>query len=320
MNRVKSGAGSGGKTLGSRLSLLKTAVWKNRMVYTLILPGLLWYIVFTYLPMGGLSLAFKTYKANLGIWASPWVGLENFRFVFRDPAFMDSVWRTLFINIGRMVFEFPFPVLLAVMINEVRLGRSKKILQSVFTFPHFLSWIVLSGVLTNILAHDGLVNNLMAVFGMEKFSFLGSELFFQPLLYITASWKGAGWNAIIYMAAITGIDLEQYEAAEIDGASRLRKIFYITLPNIAPTIVVMFILASGRLMTQGFDQVFNLSNPAVQSVAETLDMYIYRITFQSAPDFGFSMAVSLFRSIINMILLIMADRGAKMMGGDGLFA
>lgn len=293
-------------------------IWKHRMIYTLLLPGLIWYIVFAYGPMGGLQLAFKTYKAGLGIWGSPWVGLKNYERVFSDPEFFAAVGRTLFINIGRLVFQFPFPIILALLLNEIRSLRFKKTLQTIFTFPHFLSWIIVASVLTNILSLNGLLNNLLSVLGLERISFLGSPVIFQPMLYITETWKSAGWGAIVYLAAIAGVDMDQYEAAEIDGATRWRKTTSITLPNIAPTIVVMFILAVGAVMSTGFDQIFNLTNVSVRDVSETLDMYIYRITFQGPTDFSFSMAVSLFRSTINMVLLLMADRVAKLFGGDGL--
>lgn len=303
-----------------KIKKLGSGIWKHKGIYGLLIPGILWYLIFAYIPMGGLSLAFKTYKANLGIWHSPWAGLTNYEHVFRDPTFWASVKRTLVINAGRLLITFPFPILLSLMINELRVGRYKKVMQSIFTFPHFLSWVIVASIITNVLSYDGLVNSLLDLLGLETVNFLGSSKRFRPLLYITDIWKSSGWSAIIYMAAISGIDVEQYEAAEIDGASRFQRMLHITLPSILPTIVVMFILATGNIMTAGFDQVFNLSNAAVKDVAETLDMYIYRVTFQSVPDFSFSMAISLFKSIINMILLLLADRGAKLMGGTGLFA
>lgn len=303
----------------SRFYKTMRAVWKRRAIYTLMIPGLVWYLLFAYFPMGGLSLAFKEYKANLGIWMSPWIGMENFHYVFRDPAFLSAVWRTIVINFGRMLFEFPFPVLLALLLNELRMPKFKKIAQCIFTFPHFLSWVVLSAVLSNFLAYDGMVNSIVTLCGGEAINFLGSEKMFQPMLYLTNVWKQGGWNVIVYLAAISGIDQDQYEAAEIDGATRWQRMLYITLPNLMGTVTVMFILQMGNLMTAGFDQIFNLNNPAVQRVSETLDMYIYRISFQGAADFGFSTAVSLFRSIINMILLVCADRGSKLLGGSGLF-
>lgn len=289
------------------------------MVYTLLLPGLIWLLLFAYLPMGGLSLAFKDYKANLGIWGSPWVGFENFKYVFRDPAFLDALWRTLYINIIKLFIQFPFPILLALMLNELRMKRTKKVFQTVLTFPHFLSWIIVSGVVINVLAYDGLVNSALALLGLPTINFLGSESTFVPMLLLTDIWKSTGWGAIIYLAAISGIDQDQFESAQIDGASRMQQVFRITLPNIMPTVTVMFILSVGGLMSSGFDQIFNLANAATKNVSEVLDVYIYRITFQSSTDFSFSTAVSLFRSLVNMILLLAADRVAKMLGGDGLF-
>ena len=280
----------------------RIALEKER--YILILPGLVWYAIFAYIPIFGLTLAFRKYMAKLGMFGSPWIGLKNFQNVFADPAFFASIVTTLRINAGRLIFVFPFPILFAIMINEVRLGKPKKILQSIYTFPNFLSWVIVASIMINILGQRGLVNSVMGA------------LF--PVIYLTDIWKTAGWSAIIYMASISGIDVEQYEAAEIDGASRLQRIWYITLPGIKSTILVLFILAVGNLMSGGFDQIFNLSNSATIKVAETLDMYIYRITFRGSVDFGFSSAVALFRSVINMLLLIFADRVSKAVGGSGL--
>ncbi|MGN7359920.1 ABC transporter permease [Paenibacillus sp. SAF-054] len=294
-------------------------IWKHRMTYTLLIPGLIWLILFAYLPMGGLSLAFKHYKANEGIWGSPWVGFENFKYVFRDPTFAQAVWRTLYINIIKLVITFPFPILLALLLNELRMKKTKKLFQTVFTFPQFLSWIIVSGIVINVLSYDGLLNSALQLFGLPTINFLGSEKMFLPMLILTDVWKSTGWGAIIFLAAISGIDQDQYESAQIDGASRMQQIFKVTLPNILPTVTVMFILNVGGLMSAGFDQIFNLANAATQNVSQVLDVYIYRITFQSSTDFSFSTAVSLFRSLVNMILLLAADRVAKLMGGDGLF-
>lgn len=293
-------------------------IWKYKGIYILLIPALTWYLLFSYVPMGGLSLAFKTYKANLGIWGSPFCGMKNFNKVFHDPRFLQSVIITFKINGGRLLITFPFSIVLALLMNEIRLGKSKKIFQWIFTFPHFLSWVVIASIVTNVLAYDGMVNSVVKCFGGEYFKFLGNEKFFVPMVYITEIWKTAGWNSIIYMAAIAGIDMEQYEAADIDGATRMQKMIRITLPSIAPTIMIMFILATGNLMTTGFNQIFNLSNAAVQDVSRTLDMYIYNATFKSVPDFGYSTAMSLFRSIVNLILLVFANTFSKKMGGSGL--
>lgn len=302
----------------SSIRNLAKNIWKNRMIYSLLLPGLVWYIIFAYGPMGGLTLAFKTYKASKGIWGSPWCGFENYIYVFRDPSFLASVWKTLYINIGRVLAGFCAPIILALMINEIQSHRFKRVVQTVATFPQFLSWVVVSSVMINFFGYNGPVNSLIAMLSGRTINFLGNGKIFIPMLYITEIWKTTGWYAIIYLAAIAGINPEQYEASKIDGATRIQNILYVTLPNIMPTISIMLILTIGNLMSAGFDQVFNLSNAAVRDVSEILDMYIYRITFQSAPDFSFSTAVSLFRAVINMILLLTADRAAKLMGGEGL--
>ena len=302
-----------------RVNRLGRKIWKNRAIYGLMLPGLVWLVIFAYGPMSGLLLAFKTYSAKGGIWGSPWCGLENFRYVFRDAAFFRSVFTTLKINIGRLLIQFPAPILLALLLNECVLKRYKKLAQTIFTFPHFLSWVIVASLVTNTLSMDGLINNLLAALGLEKVNFLGSSRLFVPILYITKNWKSAGWSAIIYLAALSGIDVDQYEAAKLDGANRWQTMLHVTLPNLKPTIIVMLVLSIGNLMTGGFDQIFNLSNPAVEEVSEILDMYIYRVTFGSVPDFGFSMAISLFRSLVNCVFLIVADKGSKKLGGSGLF-
>ena len=288
-------------------------------IYVIILMPLIWYFIFSYMPMAGLQLAFKKYMPRRGIWGSPFTGLTNFKNVFVDPAFMRSVWRTLSVNILRLVFVFPVPVMLALLLNELGGKRYKSILQTIMTFPNFLSWVIVSSILTTVLSADGLVNSFLRVLGISSVNFLGSEALFQPMVYLTDIWKSSGWSMIVYLAAISGIDQDQYEAAKLDGASRWQMLIHITLPNLMPTIIIMFILATGNLMSAGFDQIFNLSNSATKNVAEILDMYIYRITFQSAPDYGLSTAISLMRSVVNMVLLLLADRGSKLMGGNGLF-
>ena len=242
-------------------------IWKNKAIYLIMLPGIIWFIVFSYGPMSGLQLAFKTYSMKQGIWGSPWCGLENFQYVFRDPAFLKSVGTTLWINAGRLIFQFPIPIILALLMNELRMKRYKKIVQTVLTFPQFLSWVIVASIAINVLSYDGLLNSLILSFGGETVNFTGNAKLFQPLLYITE----------------------------------------------------MFVLQMGNMMSGGFDQIFNLSNPAVKDVSEILDMYIYNISFGSTPAFSFSTAVSFFRSVVNCIFLVAADRGAKALGGSGLF-
>ena len=306
------------KTLDGQRRSLWVEIFKNKEIYLLALPAVIWYAVFCYMPMGGLTLAFKSFKANLGIWGSPWNGLTNFESLFRDPAFGRSVGVTLWINAVELVLCFPAPILLALMLNELRMGRYKKVLQTVYTFPHFLSWVIIASIVKNLLSIDGVVNGLMANLGMEKVSFLGNKNLFRPLIYITEIWKEAGWSSIIYLAAISGVDQQLYEVAEIDGASRLQRVLHITLPSIFPTIAVMLILQMGGIMGGHFDQIYNLQNDIIASSAATLNLYIYRITFQRTPNYGFSTAVSLFCSVINMALLLSTNKIAERFGGVGL--
>lgn len=288
-------------------------------VYLIMLPAIIWYIMFSYVPMAGLSLAFKTYKAKMGIWGSPWAGFKHFERLFQDPKFFDAVLRTLKINGGRLILTFPFAIILALLLNELRMGKFKKFLQVTFTFPHFLSWVIIASIVTNVLSYRGLVNGAIELCGGEYVNFIGNSKLFVPLVYITEVWKGAGWSAIIYMAAIAGIDQEQFEAADIDGASRWDKLWRITVPSILPTITIMFILAAGNVMTKGFDQVFNMDNAAVHKVSQTLDMYIYNVTFNAKKtDFGYSTALSLFRSVVNLIFLVVTNTISKKLGGNGL--
>jgi len=302
-----------------RYKQLLVEMWKYRGIYVILLPVILWYILFQYVPMAGLQLAFKDYKVNMGIWGSPWVGFKHFNRLFSNPNFFSSVLLTLRINVGRLFITFPFPILLALLLNELRLNKYKRILQTIYTFPNFLSWVVIAGITINVLSYDGFVNNLIRSFGGNAVSFIGNEKLFIPLVFATEVWKSAGWSSIIYLAAMAGIDPGLYEASEIDGASRIQKIIHITLPGILPTITVMFILATGNIMNKGFDQVFNLQNPAVKNVSEILDVYIYNITFRATPNFGYSTAVSLFRSVVNLLFLIISNTASKWLTGNGLF-
>lgn len=293
-------------------------ILQNKEIYLLALPAVIWYVVFCYGPMGGLTLAFKSFKAKLGIWGSPWVGMKNFESLFRDSSFFNAVGITLWINVVELLLCFPMPILIAIMLNELRMGRYKKILQTVFTFPHFLSWVIVGSIIKNLLSVDGVLNGILANLGMQQVVFLGDRELFRPLLYITEVWKEAGWSSIIYLAAISGIEQQQYEAAEIDGASRMQRILYITLPSLLPTVAVMLILQMGGIMGGHFDQIYNLQNDIIAPAAETLNLYIYRITFKRTPNYGFSTAVSLFCSVVSMVLLLGTNKLAERFGGTGL--
>lgn len=292
---------------------------KNRFVYLLLLPGITFYVIFNYIPMYGITLAFKSFMFNKGILGSPWSGLDNFRYVFVEADFWRAVRNTLIISFGKIIVGFPAPILLALLINEVWEGKFKRVLQTIFTFPNFLSWIIVSGFIVNLASDTGMINNLLGVLGFERHAFLGEAGLFRPLLILSDIWKSAGWSCIIYLAAITGIDASLYEAGEIDGAGRLQRMWHITLPGIRSTAVLLLLLSVGNVMNAGFDQVFNLYNAMVYNVGDIIDTYLYRITFQAPPEFGVSVAVGLFKSVINFLLLVAADRMAKALGSRGIF-
>ncbi len=300
-------------------SPLVRSIIRSRYIYLLLLPAVAWYAIFCYGPMYGIQLAFKEFMYNKGIWGSPFVGLEKFEYILRDDLFWRAFRNTVAISFGSILITFPVPILLALLINEMSEGRFKKTLQTIFTLPHFFSWIIISGIVLNLFNHNGAINNLLALAGLERVAFLGIPTLFRPLLYGTSIWKEAGWGTIIYLAAISSIDPTLYEAAVVDGANRYHRMRYITWPGIKTTVVILLILSVGGIMNAGFDQVFNLYNPAVYEKGDIIDTYIYRVTFQSIADFGFSTAVGMFKSVINFVLLLAANRFARFFDSGRIF-
>lgn len=320
----------------------KGGTWKRilrcRWFYLMMLPALVCLLLFNYTPMYGVVLAFKKYTLNapkvfLGIDVAnipiirffgqvnnmDWVGLKWFANLFKKQDFWDAIKNTLFISFGRLAFEFPVPVILALAMNEVRHSFVKRFYQTVYTFPHFLSWILVIGVVKNFLLSDGVINQVREGLGMEKVNFLANPTLFRPMLFITSNWKEMGWGSIIYLATISGIDPTLYEAAYVDGANRWQSMLHITWPSLRPTVVLLLIMQCGSILNGGFDQIFNLYNPAVYEVADILDTWIYRYTFQTGGrNFSVSVAVGFFKSVIGFILVMGADRIAKLLGEDGL--
>ncbi len=293
-------------------------LWKNRYLYLLMFPALFYLIMIEYRAMYGIVLAFKDYNAKLGITGSQWVGLKHFRDMFSDPYFRYVLGNTIVISFGRIIFTFPFGVIVALAFNEIKQRQLKRTLQTIYTFPHFLSWVIVSGVIINFLGYNGPVNTFMDTIGLDRHVFLGDKKLIVPILYITDIWKEAGWNSIIYLAAITGIDDSLYEAADIDGATRWKKIWHITLPSIRGTILVMLTLKVGTILNAGFDQIFNMSNMVVKKSIDILDTYVYRITFQQTPDFAYSTAVTLFKTGVGFIMVTLVNKISKKLEGTGV--
>ncbi len=293
----------------------------DSLLYIMFIPVLAWYLIFCYVPMTGIVLAFKNFKFDGGIWGSPWVGIRNFRKMLRDRDFLQAVRNTLIIGIGGIVFQMPCAIALAILINEVKGKWNKKIYQTIVTFPHFISWVVLAGILTSLFGNSGIINQILSKIGLPQLDLLTNAKAFRGFIWGSNIWKEIGWDSIIYIAAITSIDPGLYEAAEVDGANRLQKIWHITLPGIRSTIVIMLILAIGQLLTNGrFDQIFNLYSPTVYRTADTIDTYIFRETFtKGSLNFGYSTAIGLFKSVIGVVLISTSNWVATKVGEQGLF-
>jgi putative aldouronate transport system permease protein len=286
---------------------LRKDIWHYRKLYPLMIFGIAYFIVFAYVPMYGIQLAFKDYSIKLGVTGSEWVGFENFRILFGRSEFWTAVRNTLTISLLKLVFTFPVPILLAIGLNEIFSVKLKRTLQIIFTLPHFLSWITISGIMLALLSTDGMLNNLIKSLEGTPVKWLSSGPIFIGVLIVTEIWKTAGWTCIIYMAAIAGIDPELYESARIDGANRFKSALHITWPSISGTAAILLIMQVGRAMNANFDQIFNLYNPTVYRVADIIDTYIYRITFLQSANYGVSTAVGLFKGLTNCILLLSAN-------------
>ena len=301
-------------------SEIKKKLRNDWLLYAMIIPVLVWYLLFCYLPMGGITLAFKDFRFDKGIWGSPIVGFKHFKAMFANREFGVAFKNTIIFSLGKLLFHFPVPIIVAVLLNEIKIPKVKKLFQTIFTFPHFISWVVLSGILINIFASNGIVNQALGALGWGEVAPLTSVAYFRPFIWISNIWKEFGWDAIIYMAALTSIDPQLYEAAEIDGANRFEKILHITWPGIRGIVSTMLILQIGGIMSgASFDQVFNLYSAPVYPVGDILDTYVYRKSFITGANFGYTTAVGLLKSVIGVVLLLTANKAVTKMGEEGLF-
>ena len=307
------------KPMKTRIRKYLHDVFAHRYLYLMILPAAFYLIMIEYKSMYGIVLAFKDFNARLGIMGSPWVGFKHFKSMLTDPYFLFVLRNTIYISFTKIIFCFPWAIIIALGFSELKQRHFKKVLQTVYTFPHFLSWVIVSGVVVNFLSYVGPLNSVLSSLGLERHIFLGDKKMIIPILYITDVWKGSGWNSIIYMAAITAIDQGLYEAAELDGASRWQKMWHITLPCIRGTILVMLTLRVGHILNAGFEQIFNLSNMVTQKTTDIIDTYVYRITFQQAPDFAYSTAVGLFKILVGLALVLTVNKISRKLEGTGVF-
>lgn len=304
----------------------KKNVWQRikdeRYFYFMFLPAFILFVIFSYYPLYGIQLAFKDLVFKKGITGSPWTsmhGMKHFYDLLTDMEFKRAFSNTLIISIQRLIFQFPVPIILALLLNEIRNMKFKRTVQTVLTFPHFLSWVVVTGIFFQILSDQGVLNETIAALGGTKIHLLSEASTFRGLLYVTANWKEAGWGTIIYLAAISGVSVELYEAAIVDGAKRFQLMKYITWPAIKSVIGIMFILSIASLMSAGFDQIFNMYNPAVQDKVDIIDTFIYRRTFITGLDFASSTAIGLFTNVINFIMLFAGNAVVKRLTGKGIY-
>ncbi len=306
------------KKRNSAFAGLKTKLFKSRYLMLMALPAVIFYFIFNYIPMYGILIAFQKYLPKKGIFGSPWVGFKNFETIFKDPGFWNVLKNTVIIGGIKIIIAFLAAVTMALLLNELRMRKTKKVIQILVTFPHFLSWVVISGFVTSLFSRTGSINDLIVLLGGERRSFLSNGRFFMGIIYLSDIWKEAGWGSIIYLATMAGIPQDQYEAADIDGATRLQKIWHITLPGIKSTAVLLLIMSVGGILSAGFDQIFNLYNEMVYDVSDIIDTYIYRQTFQANLNPGIGTAIGLFKSVVSFTLVIIVDRIAKLCGERGI--
>lgn len=291
---------------------------KDFFLYLLLLVPLAYFIVFKYVPMYQIIVAFKDYDVINGINGSKWIGLDAFKEVFKMADFYKVLRNTLSLNILDLILGFPAPIILAILLNEIRIKWFKKVSQTILYLPHFLSWVIIGGMAYQLLSpQTGMVNILIKAFGGPAVPFLTEKWHWLVTYSVIGVWQGVGWGTIIYLASITGVNPELYEAAVVDGAGRLKKIWHITLPGIRPTIVMMLILSVGNVMKIGFDRPFVLGNPLVLEFSDVISTFVYRVGLQSV-RYNIAAAVGLFQSVIGLILILCVDRIAKKFGEQGI--
>jgi putative aldouronate transport system permease protein len=292
---------------------------RDRWLYLMLFPGLVYFILFKYFPMWGVLISFQDYQPYLGFWKSEWVGLKHFIRLFNEPTFGLLFWNTVVLAMYNLLFFFPLPIIVALMLNEVRKEFFKRFVQTLIYIPHFFSWVVVVGVFYILFTVEGgAVNELIVKMGGEKINFLLSAEWFRSMIMTEIIWKETGWGTIIFLAALAGVDPGLYEAAKIDGAGRLRQLWHITLPAIRGTIIILLILRLGDFMDTGFEQIILMLNALNREVGEVFDTYVYTTGINQG-QFSYSTAVGLFKSVIGLILVLGTNALAKKAGEEGIY-
>jgi putative aldouronate transport system permease protein len=297
---------------------LKLDMKKNWPIYLMLLPAVIYYLLFHYMPMLGAQIAFKDYDVIDGVWGSAWVGFEHFIDFFNSYYFVRLIRNTIVLSFYDILFGFPAPIILAILLNEVRSSWYKRTIQTVSYMPHFISMVVVCGMVVDFCSQAGIFNQIRLALGFEPIAFLGFPQYFRGIYVISGIWQQVGWNSIIYMASIANIDQELYEAAKIDGAGRFQRIWSVTLPGLLPMIVILLILRLGNLMTMGADKILLLYNPSTYSTADVIASFVYRKGLLEG-DYSYSTAIGLFNSIINFIILISVNRISRKLSESSLW-
>ena len=304
--------------MNTKTGILRKDLRKNKWKYIMILPVIIYIAVFCYKPMYGVIIAFKNFRPAVGIMDSPWVGLKHFITFFNDYNFWRILKNKFSISALSILFGFPAPILLALLINEIRNTKFKRAVQTISYMPYFISMVIICGLIKTFCQSDGIITDLVVALGGERVNLLASKNWFYPIYIISNIWQNIGWDSIIYLAALAGIDQEQYEAARVDGAGRIRQIISVTLPGLMPTITILFILKMGNILNVGFEKILLLYSPTTYEVADVISTYVYRIGILDA-NFSYSTAIGLFNSVVNIIFLLLTNAISKKMNNSGLF-
>jgi putative aldouronate transport system permease protein len=290
----------------------------NKWLYIMLIPGITGFVIFSYIPMYGLIIAFQRYNIIRGFLGSPWIGSTHFTNFFKDPYFFRLIKNTLLLSFYSLLWGFPIPITFALLLNEIRTHKFKRFVQAVSYLPHFLSTVIVVGMLFSLTNYDGIINNIIAGFGFERINFRTDPAYFRTLYIASGIWQQMGWESIVYLAAITGVNPELYEAARIDGSNRFQMMRYITIPGISPTIVVLLILKIGKLLNVGFEKVYLMYNPLVYEKADIIATYVFRRGIEGG-QFSYAAAVGLFNSLLAVILLIGANKIARRLSDNYLW-
>ncbi len=300
---------------------MSRGIWNDRFLYLFVVPGVIWFLVFCYQPMYGLLIAFKDYDIVKGVFHSEWVGLKYFTDFFYDYNFNSIMINTIAISLLKLIIGFPAPIILALMLNELRSRTFKRMSQTIFYLPFFVSWVVVSGIWYELLTFDegGIVNTFLMNVGLigEPILWFGKPEYFWGLVVASDIWKGIGWGSIIYLAALSGVNSELYEASVMDGANRWRQTWHITLPGIRSAILILFILSVGSILNAGFDQIYVMQNPAVMERAQIIDTYVMTTGIFKA-NYSIATAVGLFKSVVGLIMLLLVNWVVKLLGEEGV--